>query len=273
MNWYKRQLKIAMPTGVPLSQDIIDRIIYLRKNMDLTINDISKEVGVSRFSVNKVLKQYGTSKSRLTKDQIDEIAYFYENGVSVRELSEAYNITLNQVGNILKKKNIFDISRKYEEYKVDVRDENKGDILRKYREGYGVKELSREYGESIRAITSFFENNNIHIRSREEQYAMEHFRQNASEKQKQFNRNNPEAVHEHSRKMLEWWKQFGEESGEKFKNRLLAYPTRQQAMNHLMGFVGSQNEDPKNANAIYTKYINIINNHTFPDEIQQPVSV
>jgi hypothetical protein len=76
-----------------------------------------------------------------------------------------------------------------------------------------------------------------------------------------------------SEKIKRWWDQFGTEQGERLKNRLLSYPTRQQAMNHLSGFVGSQNYDlnydSKKTNAIYTKYQQIINNHTFPDEIQQ----
>ena len=91
-------------------------------------------------------------------------------------------------------------------------------------------------------------------------------------KLKQLYIDEPERKEYLSKRMTEWWKQFEAEDGGKLENRLLAFPNRQKATNFLNGFVGSKYQtNPKKASAIYQKYMPIIDNHTFPDELpQQP---
>jgi len=53
--------------------------------------------------------------------------------------------------------------------------------------------------------------------------------------------------------------------------QLLSYPTRGQAVTYLNAFIFRiREENPQRAGAIYNKYMSIINDHTFPDEVQQP---
>lgn len=78
----------------------------------------------------------------------------------------------------------------------------------------------------------------------------------------------------HSGRMLEWWKQFEGEDGEKFKNRLLSYQIRQQAIDNLFVLINKEKiTNPGKASALYNKYMPFINNYTYPDEIQQEVMV
>lgn len=279
MNWYNRHIKLAMPRAIEWTNEEMEKIKQLLEE-GKSFDYIADLFGVSSRTIRNINKNNGLvksflSKGKLSKEKIDEIVYFYENGSSVRELSEAYDASSYQIIYALKKRGVYDFGRRFEERKVDVAEENKNDILKKYRAGFGVKELSREYGETRGAIYNHLRNNNIHIRNREEQLNMDHYIQNASEKQRQFIKNNPQAAREHSRKLLEWWRQFGEEPGEKLTNRLLSFPTRQQAINMLRGFAGRLDKDPSlgNGRAVYTKYMDIINNHTFPDEVQQGVTV
>ena len=182
MNWYKRsQYKLAMPPGYGIPQEVKDKIVDLRKNTNLTLKEISKEVGFGTAAISKVLKNEGVVRPRLSNEDISEIIYFYQNNIPTKELAETYGISVQQILNILKKNEVFDPSRQYADRAV-VRDENKDDILKKYQEGYSVLELINEYGESQRSILNLLRQNNIHVRNMKEQSLTDRQRSRSSEK-------------------------------------------------------------------------------------------
>jgi len=331
MNWYKQQIKIAMPRKSRITQDIIDRVVHLRKNTNMTIKQIGEEVGLSYVPVSKILKDNNLIRPRVTKEQMEEIAYFYNDGTEVKELAEAYDLTVTTILTILKKEKVYDPERSRRTQMVSVDEKNKDIILEKYRQGYGVSELNREFGESVQAIRNLLKDNNVHIRTHKEQSLTDRSRQQASEKFKNMwqdedkrehlinltrertqtdeykekrrqnmleqmendpsikerlreqsktlweipgmrehliqksreARNTPEYKEQLSKRSLENWKQVGGLEG-----RLLSYPTREQSINFLNGFVGNLWEtNPSQAGAIRNKYMEIINAHIFPSEI------
>ena len=74
-----------------------------------------------------------------------------------------------------------------------------------------------------------------------------------------------------SKAMKKVWKDIGYLEG-----LLLSYPTRQQAINYLTNFIGNKIQSEGKSRQIYmtyNKYLNIINNHTFPNEVQQNIPV
>ncbi len=86
---------------------------------------------------------------------------------------------------------------------------------------------------------------------------------------------NPGLGKEHSRKMVEYWKQFESEDGGKYENYLLSLPTKQQAMNNLNGifYRWKETNGATFANVAYDKYLKFINDHTFPDDTPPPQEV
>lgn len=180
MNWYKKiQYKYSYKK---LTQDIIDKIIYLKKNISMTTEEIANEVGFSTTLVNKILKKHGLIKPRLTEEQMNEIAYFYQEGIGTKELSEAYDRSLPAIIYVLKKKQVFDKNRQYDAIRAVVNDDNAEEIINKYNEGYSVVELSEEYRESRQAIRNLLKKHNILARNMQEQATTDRAKQLASDK-------------------------------------------------------------------------------------------
>jgi len=73
-----------------------------------------------------------------------------------------------------------------------------------------------------------------------------------------------------SERMKQFWRDMGGLEG-----RLLSYPTRDKAITFLHGFFNKiqKEEGATIAGGIYNKYMDIINNYTYPDEIQQEETV
>ena len=70
--------------------------------------------------------------------------------------------------------------------------------------------------------------------------------------------------------MKKRWEEMPGEPGEKFGIYLTMMDSREKAISCLNGFVGSKyRQDPEYASAIKNKYMQIINNHTYPNEQQQ----
>ena len=59
------------------------------------------------------------------------------------------------------------------------------------------------------------------------------------------------------------------------EGRLLSFLTREQSVKFLNNFfhVIRKKDGPQIAGAVYNKYMQIINDHTYPDEVQQGVTV
>lgn len=185
MNWFKKaQLNKLSQARKKITQEIIDRVIYLRKNTNLTIKQIGEDVGLTVVPISNILRDAGLSRPRTTEDQIKEMIYYYTNGVPALELAEAYNLSLTMIISILKKHNVYDLSRRNETMKSKISDKNKGktkEIIDKYKAGYGIDSLHNEYGESRTAIRHLLKDNGIHIRNFEEQMQTDISRQRMRE--------------------------------------------------------------------------------------------
>ena len=110
---------------------------------------LAKKYKVSRLTIRKILKQYYTS---MTKPSTEEIIEKYENGSRVKDLADEYRITRNAITARIKKyyeKNGKEHPRK----RKILSEEEIKKIIEKYENGAEVENLADEYGvvaETIR---------------------------------------------------------------------------------------------------------------------------
>lgn len=210
---------------------------------------------------------------QFSDEELQRIGKMLQEGKSFRNIGRIYNVAQKVIMRLNDKYRWRDLEKERRE-----RDDK---ILNLYLlppkgKGLTAKEISRQTGIRLPSIKNTLKRLGLgdQIRSvsdeNKRRWQDPEERAKQSIRTRQFFESNPKAGKDHSIRMLEWWKQFESEEGGKFENRLLSYPTRQRAINHLRGFMGREfGTDPQKANAVYGKYIQIINNHTYPDEIQQ----
>ncbi len=124
--------------------------------------------------------------------------------------------------------------------------------------GMPAKKITKQYGFTRLTIFQALERLNL----------LDQWRGPLQAAQKRY-QDNPELVQEQSIRM----KQKVEEMGG-FEGMLLNCSTRDKAiamLNHNVKRIGK--EDSGRAFNTYNKYIKIIENHTYPDEVQQPIPI
>lgn len=264
------------------TQKELDYIKKLLVEDGISYQNIADMFGVNRSAIRGLNRKYKWVDPRpptrgWTQEELDYIKKLIEEGKSFRSIAKIFGVISNT---------ITALNRKYKWRDFDKERDNRDEkILELYLlpEDGGRGLTKTEVQKRLRvskptideALRRFgFEDK---IRGQSEENVRRWSNPEEREKQRsritQFYENHPEAAAIHSQRMIEWWDQFGTERGERLKNRLLFSPSRQQAINILSSFVSSVREsNPQKASAIYNNYIKIINNHTFPDEVQpQPV--
>jgi len=237
-----------------ITQEIIDKVIDLRKNTNMSIVDMAREVGFGTNSINKILKNNNIVKERLSQNDILRIISLYQKGEKIKDLASIYNINESTIVRALKKSKVFDPERQFSVRRSVIKEKNRRyipEILQKYKDGYSINELTIGYEEPASSIKNLLKEHNIHIRNITEQSQMELARNKRSEIAKNT------------------WKEKGGLSG-----LLLSYPTRQQAIDYLNNFIGNKIQSEGKSNQLYVVYkdhMDIINDHVYPDEIQQPI--
>jgi len=199
MNWYKRQLKIAMPapTGVNRgwsNDDLITikKLIEEGKSMRL----ISRLFGVSHGAINRLNKKYKWKKN--PNKQLNRIEPLTEKikklylspphgkGLSAKDVGQQLNISPTTVRKVIK-----DIGEKVRNPSESFTDERREKIVER-------NKLRWENPENKQKMKDFWKeywsnNENKEIRSK---------------KMKEVNENNPQLGEESSRRKTEYWENY-----------------------------------------------------------------
>jgi transposase len=205
MNWYNRQLKIAMPPRREWTDEELDRI----KEMILdgqSLRSIAKIFGVYRGVINALNKKY-----------------------KWKEFANKVPNRVEKMGEMIK-----------ELY-----------LLPPEGQGLSAREVGRRLGISHRSVTDYLIRNGMgeYVRDLFGQYDAPGRREEISNIQKKR------------------WDEIGGLEG-----FLTSRDTRQEAIGFLNNFIGNQKKirgQTKQIYLTYNKYMQIINNHTYPDEVQQ----
>ncbi len=242
MNWYNRQLKMARSRGVKKgwTTEELDRVKKLLEK-GYNFNQIASLLDVNKNTIRFLNKKYKWKDLEVEKRKKDKtIADLYllpphGIGLSTSQIGKKYKFTYNRIRQALERLNLLD--------------------------------HLRDRSES----TSLTYQNNPRLREEAAIFQKQRFLDNPglkddiSRKQKQRYIDNPELREEQSIFMKERWKELGGMEG-----LLLSYPTREQAIRWLNGFVRRvYAADPRQSMAVRNTYMKIINNHTYPDEVQQ----
>lgn len=281
MNWYKRQLKIAIPIGVGRgwSAEEIEKI----KNLILqgkSFGFIAKMFGVSPTTIRNINDKHKWRQVRKynppiewSQEDLEKMKKMLEDGYSYKKISKFFGIGDLTVKKTNEKYKLVDM--------VKLRDKKDKHILNLYLlppdgKGMSAQSMQKQYGINPVSIQTVLRNSGLSNKWRGQSEAQKQKYINnpdaaleQSNKLKQRHIDRPELAVEHSKFMKEKWKEWGGMEG-----LLLSYSTREQAINWLKGFVQRlYDTNPQAASGINAKYMKVINNHTYPDEVQQEVSV
>jgi hypothetical protein len=282
MNWYKRQLKIAK--WISWTDDQIETIKNL-VNEGKSFREIGRMFGVHPKSIsilNDKHKWRDIKQERLDYDRRVAKMYRlppYGEGMGVIEILNTNGINARTIYNVLRRlgleEEIRDASYASKKRWQDPKQKEEQSLRKKkfYEEH---PEVGKEHGEMMKQ--RYIDNPEMredHGKKIKQRWDNDpDLKKRQSDRIKKTYEENPQLRENKSRQMKEWWKQFEDEHGKKLENRLLYFDSRQKAINLLNGFVGSKYQtDSDIAMAIKHKYLQIINDHTYPDEVQQPQTV
>ncbi len=270
MNWYKRQLKIAMPPALNWSSDQLEKIEKMI-NEGKSFREIARNLGVNFKQIEKLNKKYqwrDTKSDILKKYDLAASLYLLPpggKGMSAKNIKEQYGITNSTIQKALKRLNLEDKWRgrgeaaKLVDQKGRWNDELREDASEIQKQRF-IDNIKLREDASKRQKQRFIDNPDL--------------RKEYSRRMKQRFIDNPDLRKEHSERMLKKWKEWGG-----FEGRLKLAPNRESAVAILRNFIGAMRNKPNNpmdtstAVNIHNFYLQIINEHTYPDEVQQGVTV
>jgi len=274
----------------------------------VTLRKIIKEYGQNWNIPSQIDKTRNINLKKWTQDELQVIKELLREGENYNQIAKLFNVSFPTIKSVNKRYHLV----RDEEIKAIAEEK----LRKKYEyitglylpspkgKGLSLTQIEREYGVAAKTVIKalkelglyeeFFRRPSDANRHRYE--SNPELGENHSRRMKEIHRNNPGMAEQHSQFMKQlfideperanefgnriksWWKQFEDEGGgNKLQNRLKSFPTREQAINSLKGFVMSKrsknpNEDLESM-AIYNKYMKIINDHTFPNEVQQEITV
>jgi hypothetical protein len=247
-----------------------------------------------------------TNTKVFSPQQLEKIKELVESGVSFSKISKMFNTSIRMISNISNKNkwNVPSLSEKFKKMweDQDLRDQQSERVKKRFedpkeREQLSEKikqvyidnpELREQNAERMRELA--IDPNMIKERSKiqrerfkdpkhkkhhseklKKRWEDQALREQASEAQKRRFEDIEERKMQ-SERQLKYWENIGG-----LKGLLLTYNNRQQAINRLNQFILILKNDPSQDSAktynTYNKYMDIINNHTYPDEVQQEASV
>jgi transposase len=289
MNWYKRQLKIADRPGRKWTEDEL-KIISDLLDEGNSYQDVSSLFGVSGYTIRDLSLKYKWREPRspFSPEQIEKIKRLVLNKISFDEVGRMFGVSGSTIQHLNKRYRWRDIKTEKDDRDKMIVDlyllppEGKGMSMNAIAKQYGIyprtiQEALKRLGLSHKLRDISEELTRIHelhpeISQQQGEAVRRRYiedpqlRERASEREKQKYIDNPEIAGRISETVKNNWENMGGLEG-----RLLSYPHRSQAVNFLMGFVFRKREmgELDAANRIFGKYMQIINNHTYPEEVNQ----
>jgi DNA-binding CsgD family transcriptional regulator len=255
MNWYKRQLKIADSKAWE----------EVRKNKETILEwlsegnsrrDIANLFGVSPKSLISILKLPVRSKkavpsSSISSEEGDEIIRLHiDENLRPVDISKKVNRSATSIIDYLKRKGVYKRLRgnkiMFRPTEEEIKKIDYWYSLPPEGEGRSLMWIAKQLGVNGEHVRRWFHKTGRHVRSFKEQVGTQSTKDDMS-----------------LAALLEWEKRGGMEG-------YLKSMTKENAIKYLYGFVGRiWNANPQQASAVKNKYMEIIENHTFPDEVQQ----
>jgi len=308
MNWYKRQLKIAMPAKriwteeeLSMIKELIEegnsfrqiaplfntdhnaisrlpgmrqlfedakkkkiekRLKEIKKLTDhgYSIQQISDISGIDINAVKKMIKEYNIPKNfnqpaKVPIEKLEEAKRLYtKEDLNIAAISRLTGINYSTILDFLKREGVYnkqrEISPPFNPSQEEISKIDRWYALPPEGEGRSINWISKQLGVGdANVILRWFRKTGRPIRSREEQVGTQSTRDDMAIAQ------------------LLLWEQRGG-----MKGYLLSMGSREQAIKNLKNFVHKVMFNEKNVGhgmAIRNKYMQIINDHTYPDEVQQ----
>ena len=276
MNWYNRQLKIAKRAWTNEELAKIKKLLEEGYNFNQITSLLNVGKGVIR-NLNKKYNWKDLDVEKRKKDKMIADLYLlppYGMGLSTSQIAKKYKFSYKRIKQALERLNLIKHLRDKSEtaslkYKNNPQFREDASILQKQRflDNPGLKDnmsrkLKQRYiddpnlrEEQSKKIKQFYDDN-------------PEARKEKSVRSKQVFKDNTELRDQISKKMIQQWKDWGGLEG-----RLTSFPTRSQAEQFLNNFLHNiiNREEGASSKAyfIQTKYMKIINDHTYPDEVQQ----
>jgi len=232
MNWYKKQLKIAMAVSRGWSEDDLQKVKELYEKGYSSVY-IAPLFGVNPATINKLNQKYKFVDFKKRKQE------------KYKWLAGLYLLPPDGEG--------MPASEIYKQHGISPK------VVRLALKSLGKEEKWR--GNSEAGRKKFEDNPDL--------------KKEISEKQKQYYRDNPEARQEQSKRIKQLFIDEPERTERGLEGRLKSYNSRDEAINYLNGFIGNSINkavspaQKSTAFHTYNKFMEIINSHTFPDEVQQ----
>lgn len=241
MNWYNRQLKISQRKGRVWTNEELEKI----KNMfeqGFSQTQIASFFGVSAQPIKNLNKKYKWKNFKADRSKYDSfLADLYllppkGKGMSAKQIYKQHGFSTGKLYKALERLNLLDHWRGQSDAQKHMNLTN--------------PDAAKEKSNTMKQ--RFIDNPEL--------------REELSRFQKQKFIDNPDLREEYSQRMTQQWKDIGG-----YEGKLKSTSTKEQAinlLNNLMKIIIRDEGGRKSFNT-YNKYMNIINNHIYPNEIQQ----
>lgn len=196
-----------------------------------------------------------------TQEELGKIEGMLNEGYSARQISKIFGVSSHTINYIVNKYQLIDRSNE----ELD-REEIEMQIYDLYKDGVSIRGISDIVNLSPATVGRIVKKKEI-SRSKSDMKTELGIQQGLY---KQRFIDNPQIRENISNGVKQYWSDIGGLEG-----RLLSYSSRNEAYRYLMRFVKyvEMEGDRQKAFAIWTVYKKIIDNHTFPDEVQQTQQV
>jgi len=245
---------------------------------DMSIGQIKRELNgeITESQIRMILEKENLKDSprRNTREYIEEQKR--ERGKRDKQIAHMYLLPPKGLG-----KSLLDIAKHFgikshTAIKKSLIRSGLGDRIRSREESTNLSGGRDRQGQKIKEWWRDTENKARHIEKLKNKWRDPDYAKMQSEKTKKWWDENEWAKEYYSQMMFpimkKRWEDMPGEPGEKFGYYLTSMDSKRKAVNCLNGFIASKyDENPEYASAMRNKYIQIINNHTYPDEVQQPV--
>lgn len=219
-----------------------------------TLKSIADLLGFNPKTIVKLLKRYGINPKEIYDRRMGEkknkIKKLYEEGKNVAEISRLMGEKYETIMDHLKRMGAY-ITQSKMPPPLEFTENEIRTIDMLYEKGVPITEIAKQFGTRKDRLITWFNNTGRSRKSKKEQFNTQYSRDKRTQITKDF------------------WERVG-----KLEGYLISLPSRPQAENYLNGVVNRMwNTNPQKASAIKRKYMEIINDHTYPDEVQQEVAV
>lgn len=266
MNWYKRQLKIARQIKKPVeTEDVIKNKKEILKMLEegYSKRDIANLFNISPTHLVRILQlpvssvKSSPNRSPVSSEEIKKMIRLYsEEGLKPADIADRVNRPMTTVVDILKRKEIYKPTRKspirFRPTEEEIKKIDYWYALPPQGEGRSLMWIAEKMGVSGEHVRRWFHKTGRPVRSFQEQVSTQSTRDDTS------------------LAALLRWEKIGKLKG--FLENY--YSNRQQSIDYLNGYVNrliQMGQSTDIAFSTRSKYMKIIENHTYPNEMPQQV--